>query len=149
MKERKKERKKEGKKETNKEERKERKKERRKERSKERNKEERKKENKYFRDINVYLRDNGFENRYPTFCPHGINVFCANLQTNESFSSIKLTDWCLQPGRTVFTGRCELNICKSCNAKIKVKCSHYRPGVAQRVGRDIALFFHDRGTRRE
>ena len=30
----------------------------------------------------------------------------------------------------------------------KVKCSRYRPGVAQRVGRVIALLFHDRGTRR-
>jgi hypothetical protein len=33
--------------------------------------------------------------------------------------------------------------------KVKVKWSRYRPGVAQRVGRDIALLFHDRGTRRE
>jgi hypothetical protein len=31
----------------------------------------------------------------------------------------------------------------------KVKCSRYRPDVAQRVGRGIALLFHDRGTRRE
>ena len=31
---------------------------------------------------------------------------------------------------------------------IKVKFSCYRPGVAQRVGRGIALLFHDRGTRR-
>jgi len=31
---------------------------------------------------------------------------------------------------------------------IKVKCSRYRPGVAQRVGRGIAVLFHDRGTRR-
>ena len=30
----------------------------------------------------------------------------------------------------------------------KVKCSRYRTGVAQRVGRGIALLFHDRGTRR-
>jgi len=30
----------------------------------------------------------------------------------------------------------------------KVKCSRYRPRVAQRVGRGIALLFHDRGTRR-
>ena len=30
----------------------------------------------------------------------------------------------------------------------KVKWSHYRPVVAQRVGRGIALLFHDRGTRR-
>ena len=30
----------------------------------------------------------------------------------------------------------------------KVKFSRYRPGVAQGVGRGIALFFHDCGTRR-
>jgi len=30
----------------------------------------------------------------------------------------------------------------------KVKSSRYRPGVAQRVGRGIALLVHDRGTRR-
>ena len=34
------------------------------------------------------------------------------------------------------------------NIKIKVKFSLYRPGVAQRVGRGIALLFHDGGTRR-
>jgi len=32
--------------------------------------------------------------------------------------------------------------------KKKIKCSRYRPGVAQRVSRGIALLFHDRGTRR-
>ena len=31
---------------------------------------------------------------------------------------------------------------------LKVKWCRYRPGVAQRVGRGIALLFHDRGTRR-
>ena len=31
---------------------------------------------------------------------------------------------------------------------VKVKWSRYRAGVAQRVGRGIALLFHDRGTRR-
>ena len=31
---------------------------------------------------------------------------------------------------------------------VKVKWSRYRPGVAQRVGRGIALLFHDGGTRR-
>jgi len=30
----------------------------------------------------------------------------------------------------------------------KVKWSRYRHGVAQRVGRGVALLFHDRGTRR-
>ena len=32
--------------------------------------------------------------------------------------------------------------------KVKVKWSRYRPGLVQRVGRSIALLFHDRGTRR-
>ena len=32
--------------------------------------------------------------------------------------------------------------------KVKVKRSRYRPGVAQRVGKGIALLFHDCGTRR-
>ena len=32
--------------------------------------------------------------------------------------------------------------------KVKVKCYRFRLGVAQRVGRAIALLFHDRGTRR-
>jgi len=32
--------------------------------------------------------------------------------------------------------------------KVNVKLSRYRPGVAQRVGRGIAVLFHDRGTRR-
>ena len=31
---------------------------------------------------------------------------------------------------------------------IKVKFFRYRPGAAQRVGRGIALLFHDRGTRK-
>jgi len=32
--------------------------------------------------------------------------------------------------------------------KVKVKCSRYRPGVAQRVGISVALLFHGCGTRR-
>jgi len=37
-----------------------------------------------------------------------------------------------------------------CNGigKGKVKVIRYRPVVAQRVGKGIALLFHDRGTRR-
>ena len=38
--------------------------------------------------------------------------------------------------------------CPIWHVKVKVKCSRYRPGVAQRVGRGIALLFHDRDTRR-
>ena len=36
-----------------------------------------------------------------------------------------------------------------CRSNGKVKWSRYRLGVAQRVGRGMALLFHDRGTRRE
>jgi hypothetical protein len=40
-----------------------------------------------------------------------------------------------------------LKYCRTwCN--VKAKWSRYRSGVAQRVGRGIALLFHDRGTRR-
>jgi len=34
------------------------------------------------------------------------------------------------------------------NIRTKVKCSRYRPVVAQREGRGIALLFHDSDTRR-
>jgi len=40
------------------------------------------------------------------------------------------------------------DVYKNVKVKVKVKWSRYRPGVAQRVGRGIALLFNDRGTRR-
>ena len=40
------------------------------------------------------------------------------------------------------------NFCLCTLLSKEVKWSRYRPGLAQRVGRGIALFFHDRGTRR-
>ena len=39
-------------------------------------------------------------------------------------------------------------LCFSWEIKGKVKWSHYRPSLAQRVGGGIALLFHDRGTRK-
>jgi len=58
----------------------------------------------------------------------------------------------------VLTSICCLNMSKESQKKknllnlnlknVKVKWSRYRPGVAQRVGRGIALLFHDRSTRR-
>ena len=43
-----------------------------------------------------------------------------------------------------------MSLCWECNLLlyVKVKWSCYRPGVAQRVGRGIALLFHNCGTRR-
>jgi len=38
---------------------------------------------------------------------------------------------------------------RASSKKVKVKWSRYRPVVAQRVGRGIALLFRDRGTGRE
>ena len=39
-------------------------------------------------------------------------------------------------------------ICKFSSSLLHPNNPYYRPGVAQRVGRGIALLFHDRGTRR-
>ena len=41
-----------------------------------------------------------------------------------------------------------INIVYIININVKVKWSRYRPVSAQRVGRGIAVLFHDRGTRR-
>ena len=46
---------------------------------------------------------------------------------------------------------CVTKLCKEDKyilVNIKLKWSRYRSGVAQRVGRGIALLFHDRGTKR-
>ena len=53
-----------------------------------------------------------------------------------------------------FTASCSLNVSRkyvivhAVKPACKKKWSHYRPGVVQRVGRGVALLFHDRGTRR-
>jgi hypothetical protein len=54
----------------------------------------------------------------------------------------RISSWCLYCFGTVY-------IYIYIYIYIKVKWSRYRPGVAQRVGRGIALLFHDRGTIRE
>jgi len=53
--------------------------------------------------------------------------------------SLEVAKWC---GFTKCRGRLG-------NIKVKVKWSRYRPDVAQRVGRGVALFFHDHDIRRE
>ena len=53
---------------------------------------------------------------------------------------------------TVITNNFTILVCKhleTTDKKVKVKWSHYRLGVAQRMGTGIALLFHYRGTRRE
>ena len=56
-----------------------------------------------------------------------------------------------RPGRTLPPGKSRYPFYRrlgAINLYIKVKWSRYRPGVDQRVGRIIALLFHDHGTRR-
>ena len=55
--------------------------------------------------------------------------------------------WDLKASHVLQQIRYDINSLKT-NGKVKVKWSRYRPDVAQRVGRGIALLFHDRGTRR-
>ena len=53
------------------------------------------------------------------------------------------------PGCTVYVPRSFVMLEGSLAISLstwKVKWSHYRPGLTQRVGRGIALLFHDRGT---
>jgi len=54
---------------------------------------------------------------------------------------LKVTHFTIHPTR-----KAQLTVIKK--VKAKVKRSRYRAGVAQRVGRGIALLFHDLGTRR-
>jgi len=57
----------------------------------------------------------------------------------------------IEPATSRFVAQ-RLNHCATAvlalQGTVKVKRSRYRPDVAQRVGRSIALLFHDRGTRR-
>ena len=53
-----------------------------------------------------------------------------------------------QKGRRIHKNKYAVEHSKKGKVKIKVKLSRYRPGVAHRLGRGMALFFHDRGTRR-
>jgi len=64
-------------------------------------------------------------------CP---NISCA---VSEIHFFILLPSWSVTEDSPCFTN---LLI-------IKVKWSRYKPGASQRVGRGIALLFHDRGTR--
>ena len=65
------------------------------------------------------------------------------------YVSSKCGKWIIQWRNVTFEKNESLCIFNYSVIKVQVKWSRYRPGVAQRVGRGIALLFHDRGTRRE
>ena len=77
--------------------------------------------------------------------PSGLHLWQKNHQVYSSETFLR----CRQ--LYSFIGKIPVEICTEILfvfIKCKVKWSRYRPGVAQMVGRGIALLFHDRGTRR-
>ena len=85
------------------------------------------------------------------------NVPRKKTQMEEHMKSQKnciLSNRALSVNDTVYTQPsnmfrlCKQVVIRITFIKVKVKWSRYRPGVAQRVGRGIALLFHDRGTRK-
>ena len=76
----------------------------------------------------LYLTTHNNHNKHP----------CPRWDSKPQSQQAAAADLHLSP-----RGRCDRP-----NPGIKEKWSRYRPGVAQRVGRDIALLFHDRGTGR-
>ena len=73
-----------------------------------------------------------------------VKIRAITLAFTTTWLQSKITYW-----KSVAWMKRNLTACGlSISRKAKVKCSRYRPGVAQRVGRDIALLFHDRGTRK-
>ena len=85
--------------------------------------------------------------RVPTVPATGFRV-----PKRYDWSKVLATLTFLQVIRTVEHGKTssEVTVCLTLYESIdkKLKWSRYRPGVAQRVGRGIALLFHDRGTGR-
>jgi len=67
----------------------------------------------------------------------------------ESHASTSLPSYSRDILSIFFVGRGQNSpACSLLNKIVKVKWSRYRPGVAQRVGKSLALFFHHRGIRR-
>jgi len=85
-------------------------------------------------------------------CPHAttrlpLDWFSWKLKF-ENFTKTHIENWNLIKIWQRITGILNEGLCILMIIKLKVKRSRYRPSVAQRLGRGIALLFHDRGTRR-
>jgi len=64
------------------------------------------------------------------------------------FTTIRLSPDTIKSSIKVPSPKDQTHLSSGFLQKKKAKWSRYSPGVAQRVGRGIALLFHDRGTRR-
>jgi len=89
----------------------------------------------------LYLRKLAYQNMVESYFPEKrlcsyIKIYSQNMLTHHQT---------IQPYQNVLLSECThcLDI-----KKVKVKWSRYRPNVAHRVGRGIALLFHDHGSRR-
>ena len=83
------------------------------------------------------------------FCLYRIiTETCNHALLNHHFINTFRFLACFNPYRVIFR-ECNGYISATCVNKMrkKVKWSRYRPGLAQTLGRVIALLFHDRGTR--
>jgi len=69
------------------------------------------------------------------------NIYCFSTATTfaQTCSSVNVRTWSIWERRSVIS--LQVYVCK-------LNWSRYRLGVAQRVGRGVALLFHDRYTRR-
>ena len=84
---------------------------------------------------------------YPSHCPHTAPRVPVRVPVVADVSELSLKT---RPETSIssFQHYEETAVTRSLVYLKKVKLSRYRPGVAQRVGRGIALLCHDRGTRR-
>ena len=82
--------------------------------------------------------------KYWSFRTKGnIKMYSMYIKTSECTDTCKVhDDW------DVMMRRARTSTSLAVKKKKEVKWSLYKPGVAQRVGRGIALIFHDCGTRR-
>ena len=86
---------------------------------------------------------------WPTILSLLLDSYTTNCYFFHVRPASRPTITCIAFGHETFGHFC-LNMRDTpCIHKVKVKWSRYRPGVAQMVGRGIALLCHDRGTRRE
>ena len=81
----------------------------------------------------IYQQNLNFDNNWVTWTA----TLCENVQTLSFYNYVE---------NEYIKKVCNANCCNVVTIKVKWSC--YRPGVAQRVGRGIALPFHDCGTGR-
>ena len=98
----------------------------------------------------IWCKINQLDTKWPTWSKWTTWCKMANLMQDNQLDA-KWPTWC-KMANSMQNGQLDAKWPTWCTITLhnnkKVKWSRYRPGVAQRVGRGIALLFHDRGTGR-